>query len=540
LLVLGVACEAPDDRSWAREPIGEVSQAGKLCPGADRVEGIDVSFYQGDVDWPAVKASGREFAIVRVSDGLGNPDSFFAKNWAGAKAAGLIRGTYQFFRPEEDAVAQAKMVLDGIGNKLEPGDLPPAIDVEAADGLSSSKVAAAVKTWIDAVEGKLGRKPIIYTGNSFWVNSVGNPSGYKDYPLWVAAYPYCYDSIKSGSYCPTIPDQWGAWTFWQYSDGQNTPNKGCTIDPPTVPGVGQSCDRSYFNGTLAQLQMLAGGSTAVEYKATYVSQTYPLASAPAVEATTGQVLTGSITFKNAGSKPWVPGQTFLAPMPRDQNSAFQAPSWPSAHRTGTVAQETPPGQEGTFSWDLEPSQAGDFSLFFGLVQEGVTWFADGPLGGGPADDLIQVKLSVKAGGGQGGAGGSGGSGAAGQGGGAAGSGVAGAGQGGAGQNQGGAGAAGLSGQGGHAGSGVGGAAGGGVGGSGHAGASGAAQAGAAQAGAGQETVIQTVAADDSSGGCGCRVAGNGGSPGGLGAAAAALLVAWRRRRGGRNKTNMDG
>ncbi|RYE81723.1 MAG: hypothetical protein EOO74_00200, partial [Myxococcales bacterium] len=256
LLFVGLACGVPDDGPSVREPIEDVSLAGKVCPGADRVEGIDVSYYQKNIDWPKVKAGGYEFAIVRASDGLGFKDPDFAKNWSGAKSAGMIRGVYQFFRPGSDAKAQAELVLDAIGNKLEPGDLPPVIDVESADGQSPSKVAAAVKTWITTVEGKLGRKPIIYTGRPFWVNSVGDPPGYEDYPLWIAAYPYCYDTIKSGAYCPNIPDKWSKWTFWQYGDGKNTEGQGCQINPPVVPGVGQSCDRNFFNGTLAQLQQL--------------------------------------------------------------------------------------------------------------------------------------------------------------------------------------------------------------------------------------------------------------------------------------------
>ena len=408
--------------------------------------------------------------------------------WAGAKAAGLIRSAYQFFRPTQDPTAQANLLLSKIGNQIEPGDLPPVIDMEAAGGLSPAQVTAAMQEWISVVEGKLGRKPIIYTGNYFWTGSMGNPQGYADYPLWIAAYPYCYDSIQSGSYCPTIPDQWSKWTFWQYSDGTNTPDQGCSTKPPVMPGVGQSCDRNFFNGTLADLKAFAaaGSTSGPEFKATFVAQSYPFAS-ETIPSVVGKLHIGYIDLKNAGTKPWSPGKTFLAPMPRDASSSFVAPGWSSPTRVSTVDKEIAPGEVGRFTWDLLPSAPGEFSPYFGLVQEGVTWFADPPLGGGPADDVIQIKLSVQpdpgAGGGDAGAGGS---------------------------------DAGSGGSAGEAGS----------------GGSGAGKGGAGEAGGGEDgpsvTVENTPSAADA--GCGCRAAGGAtGRGGALWMVAAALL---RRRRHG--------
>ncbi|MCS6901751.1 MAG: GH25 family lysozyme, partial [Myxococcales bacterium] len=398
-----LACGTSEDGPSVREPVGELSLEGKVCPGAERVHGIDVSYYQPNIDWNAVKNAGQEFAIIRVSDGLGTIDTKFESHWAGAKAAGLIRSAYQFFRPSQDPTAQANLLLSKIGNKIEPGDLPPVIDMEVTGGLSPAQVTAAMKEWISVVEGKLGRKPIIYTGYYFWNNSMGNPQGYADYPLWIAAYPYCYDSILNGSYCPNIPDQWSKWTFWQYSDGKNTPDKGCSKEPPIMPGIGQSCDRNFFNGSLADLKAFANASASgPQFKATFVEQSYPFAS-ETIPSTVGKLHTGYIDLKNAGTKPWTPGKTFLAPIPRDTPSIFAAPSWPSPVRVSTVDKVTAPGEIGRFTWDLLPSQPGEFAPYFGLVEEGVTWFADPPLGGGPADHVIQVKLSVAPG--SGGAGG---------------------------------------------------------------------------------------------------------------------------------------
>src|SRR4051812_32614939 len=90
-------------------PVGTAAEEIVVCPGPVTVLGIDVSYYQGTIDWGAVKASGREFAITRINDG-NFMDPKFDENWAGIKAAGMIRGAYQFFRPGMDASAQADVV----------------------------------------------------------------------------------------------------------------------------------------------------------------------------------------------------------------------------------------------------------------------------------------------------------------------------------------------------------------------------------------------------------------------------------------------
>src|SRR5262245_56356921 len=124
--------------------------------------GIDVSTYQGDIDWPAVKAAGIEFAFVRASHGT-DEDVRFATNWAGARDAGIVRGAYQYFHPAQDALAQAELVLTTVG-ALASRDLPLVLDVEAADDLPPAEVIAAVRIWIERVVAATGRQPIIYTG----------------------------------------------------------------------------------------------------------------------------------------------------------------------------------------------------------------------------------------------------------------------------------------------------------------------------------------------------------------------------------------
>src|SRR5258706_586289 len=98
-----------------RESTGESREEVRVCPGATTVEGVDVSYYQGKIDWNQVKASGVKFAVTRISDGLNFKDSQFDTNWAAIQSEGLLRGAYQYFEPAQDAAAQANMVVQKVG-----------------------------------------------------------------------------------------------------------------------------------------------------------------------------------------------------------------------------------------------------------------------------------------------------------------------------------------------------------------------------------------------------------------------------------------
>jgi len=140
--------------------LGSVEQAATVCGDGPTVDGMDVSYYETGIDWTAAHNAGIDFAFVRVSDGLQFADPKFSEYWAAAKAAGVIRGAYQFFRPAQSATAQADMMIAAIGT-YTPGDLPPVIDVEVTGGLSPATVAARVRTWVDRVHNALGVDPII-------------------------------------------------------------------------------------------------------------------------------------------------------------------------------------------------------------------------------------------------------------------------------------------------------------------------------------------------------------------------------------------
>jgi len=207
-----------------------------VCGDGPTVEGIDVSSWQGEIDWGGVARAGIRYAIVRISDGTYR-DRYFAANWEGARGAGLIRGAYQFFEPDVDPDVQADIVIAAVG-RLGPGDLPVTIDVEApSPGVSARDYTARIHRWVDRVTAGTGRAPIVYTGRYYWDPYVAS-SDFAGLPLWHAQY--------TSAACPNINDRWSDWAFWQYTS------------TGSVAGIGGNVDRDRWNGTYEQLQSLAG------------------------------------------------------------------------------------------------------------------------------------------------------------------------------------------------------------------------------------------------------------------------------------------
>jgi lysozyme len=172
--------------------------------GSNYTLGVDVSHYQGEVNWPAVAGSGVRFAFIKATDGTQDIDPRFAQNWAGARAAGIVRGAYHFFRPVLDAQRQAAHFASVV--TMDAMALPPALDVEITDGLDRTALQAGIRTWLETVGAAFGCRPVLYTDPSFWNASVA--ADFSDFPLWLA----CYADP------PEIPASWQAWTFWQHTD----------------------------------------------------------------------------------------------------------------------------------------------------------------------------------------------------------------------------------------------------------------------------------------------------------------------------------
>lgn len=227
LLAVLAGCEGPDDE-------GVVSAPLRVCAAGPTTEGIDVSHWQGTIDWDDVAASGVRFAFVRVSDGLEYPDAEFDRNWAEARRVGLYRGAYQYFRASQDPIEQADYLLEHMG-PLEPDDLPPVIDFEGDDGATLDEVQHGVRAWIAYVQAATGRRPIVYSGRYAWPDT-----GLMDVTpsvLWVPQY---------GRICPDIPAPWTRWAFFQYTGSG------------AIDGIAGRVDLDRFDGDEAALRVFIG------------------------------------------------------------------------------------------------------------------------------------------------------------------------------------------------------------------------------------------------------------------------------------------
>ncbi|MBI3165980.1 MAG: LysM peptidoglycan-binding domain-containing protein, partial [Chloroflexi bacterium] len=202
--------------------------------------------------------TGQRYVFAKATEGITYKDPTFDDNWFGAKSAGLLRGAYHFFRCNVDAKKQADYFIDYVKTVKDNGELPPVLDLETHDGMTKDKIVPAAKTWLDRVEAAFGKKPIIYSGQYFLqdylvVAGGGPPTWAKDYPLWLAQYPYNYQEGTK----PTLPRGWFSYTFWQYSD------KG------VVNGINAAVDMNLFNGTLEELYKFAGATIPVEKPKTH-------------------------------------------------------------------------------------------------------------------------------------------------------------------------------------------------------------------------------------------------------------------------------
>lgn len=181
---------------------------GIELPVSYSIHGIDVSRYQRNIDWKAVQAMEDKkvkigFAFIKATEGLGRVDYGFRQNWFNAKQALIPRGAYHFFISSKSGKAQAENFIETVN--LVPGDLPPVLDIETANGASATDIQQRVKDWLLMIEKYYRVKPIIYTNIDFYENFLDGK--FEDYPLWVAHY-----------YVKDKPGIERKWSFWQHNE----------------------------------------------------------------------------------------------------------------------------------------------------------------------------------------------------------------------------------------------------------------------------------------------------------------------------------
>lgn len=196
-----------------------------------RIPGIDVSRFQKVINWELVAGDGMQFAFVQASRGSGTdcsvvprecgPDAYYAGSYLAAKTAGIRVGPYhrafvdggrRSATVKADARAEADVFIAAVG-KLVPGDLRPALDMEAPfAGMSPANLRRWTRTWLNRVRSRLGQKAVIYTNLVSW-KALGNPTSFarSGYPLWVANW-----NVRA----PLMPAfNWAGrgWRVWQHS-----------------------------------------------------------------------------------------------------------------------------------------------------------------------------------------------------------------------------------------------------------------------------------------------------------------------------------
>lgn len=195
-------------------------------PKEFQVHGIDVSYYQGKINWQRVKDMQEgdvrvQFAFIKATEGLLMVDPYFKRNWSEAPKVGIVCGAYHFFRPKRNGKAQAKFFLQVVS--VKKGDLPPVVDLETLDGVSPLKMQAELADFLTFVEVKTKVRPIIYTGLKFYNEYLrGN---FDEYPFWIAHY-----------HQPKLRVDKSRWKFWQHSDRAK------------VNGINHTVDFNAFNG----------------------------------------------------------------------------------------------------------------------------------------------------------------------------------------------------------------------------------------------------------------------------------------------------
>lgn len=219
------------------------------------VQGLDVSSHQPSVDWQQQWNMGARFAYVKASEGNYYTSPTYASQYQGSRNVGMIRGAYHFAIPNWSSGAdQARyFVQNGGGWTADGYTLPPVLDFEfnpyegrtingfyfgnTCYGMSPAQLGSWVRDFGNTMQSLTGRLPVIYTNTSWWNQCLGNPTGFGDYPLWVAAYPS--SPTNNAGAVPTA--SWSTYSIWQYSS--------------TGPFAG---DSNVWNGDYSSLALFAG------------------------------------------------------------------------------------------------------------------------------------------------------------------------------------------------------------------------------------------------------------------------------------------
>lgn len=170
--------------------------------------GIDVSEYQGDIDWETVLDKNKiDFAFVRATAGNDTKDKNFSENWRQLKKFNVPRGAYHYYRPNENSTEQADLFVKNV--VLEKGDFVPVLDIEKYSKVQSiTSLKNGLLNWLSIVEAHYGVVPIIYTYSNFYEKVIRDDKHFRKYPIWIAHYSEKENPKK-------LPSEW---VFWQFCE----------------------------------------------------------------------------------------------------------------------------------------------------------------------------------------------------------------------------------------------------------------------------------------------------------------------------------
>lgn len=201
------------------------------------VMGVDVSHYQGEIDWNELSENKISFAFIKATEGSTHVDKNYASNREKIKATGIYAGFYHFFSFDSEPETQAENFITTV--LKEDGMLAPVVDIEfygynEVNRPNPMQVRKQLNVFLNKLEQHYKIKPIIYTTTKTYNYYIKDY--YAEYPLWIRNVYYPPDF-------GTTDD----WTFWQYSDtgilsGYNGPEK--------------YIDLNVFRGNYEQLQTL--------------------------------------------------------------------------------------------------------------------------------------------------------------------------------------------------------------------------------------------------------------------------------------------
>jgi GH25 family lysozyme M1 (1,4-beta-N-acetylmuramidase) len=225
---------------------GSTAKAGDDISIQTTTPGIDVSHWQGSINWTSVRNAGVQWAYIKATEGTSYKDPQFNTNYVNAYYAGVIRGAYHFARPSySSGYTQANYFASNGGAwSADNRTLPGALDLEGScAGLSQSSMRSWILSFYNQYKARTTRDVVIYTTASWWNTCTGSWTGmYTKSPLWVAHW---------GVSTPTLPAGWAqysTWTMWQYTNCRS------------VSGISGCVDGDYFHGDRTRLLALANNT----------------------------------------------------------------------------------------------------------------------------------------------------------------------------------------------------------------------------------------------------------------------------------------